>query len=135
MKNHANSLSCKHMPDSDVSPADVVLALPADLIFGARIRASAESVGADVVIAKNPDDLLAKVMAQPPRMVILDLDRRGMNVGQMVAAIKAATSAPILAYVSHVREDAIREAKSAGADRVIARGAFANQLPQLLKLG
>lgn len=122
------------MADSDVSPPDIVFALPADLLFGARIRASAESVGANVVLAKNPDDLITKIKAQTPRLIILDLDRRGMNVSETVTAIKAASTAPVLAYVSHVREDAIREAKSAGADRVIARGAFANQLPQLLKL-
>jgi CheY-like chemotaxis protein len=122
------------MPDSDVNRTGSVLALPADLIFGARIRATAESVGEPVIIAKNVEDLLSKLRESEVRLVILDLDRRGMNVSETVASIKAATSAPLLAYVSHVREDAIREARGAGADKVIARGAFANQLAELLKL-
>jgi CheY-like chemotaxis protein len=122
------------MPDSLESRSGIVIALPADLIFGARIRAAAESVGANIVLAKNPDDVVSKATEQGTRLIILDLDRRGLNIADVITKLKATSSAPILAYVSHVREDAIREAKQAGADRVIARGAFANQLPDLLKI-
>jgi CheY-like chemotaxis protein len=122
------------MPDLDVKKDGTVVALPADLIFGARIRATAESVGAHVIIAKNPDDVLARAADEGTRLIILDLDRRALNITDVITRLKAASSAPILAYVSHVREDAIREAKAAGADRVIARGAFANQLADLLTL-
>lgn len=122
------------MPDSNVSRFGVIVALPADLIFGARIRATAESVGTDVLIAKNPQDLLTRVAENETRLVILDLDRRGMNITETIQSLRTASSAPILAYVSHVQEDAIREAKAAGADKVIARGAFAKQLADLLRI-
>lgn len=126
-------LSLKQMTESNTTSPAPILALPADLIFGARIRATAESTGANVLIAKNPADLIEKAAAQP-RLIILDLDRRGLEIAATIAALKAATSATILAYVSHVQTDAIQEAKKAGADKVIARGAFANQLAELLKL-
>ena len=122
------------MPDSNVSRSGTVVALPADLIFGARIRAAAESVGTDILLARNPQDLLLKVREREPRLIILDLDRRGLPITDIIKQIKAASAAPILAYVSHVQEDAIREARSAGADKVIARGAFAKQLAEFLKL-
>ena len=121
------------MTDTNSNPAAPVLALPADLIFGARIRATAESSGVTVYIAKNPEDLLAKA-AEQPRLIILDLDRRGLRITDVITQLKAVTTAPILAYVSHVQTDAIQEAKQAGATKVIARGAFANQLGELLKL-
>jgi DNA-binding response OmpR family regulator len=121
------------MPDSLVSRNGVVIALPADLIFGARIRATAEAVGASVIIARSPEDLLAKLRDTETRMVILDLDRRGLGISDTVKQIKAASTAPLLAYVSHTNEAAIRDARAAGADKVIARGAFAQQLPDLLK--
>lgn len=121
------------MPDSLVSRNAVVIALPADLIFGARIRATAEALGASVIIARSPEDLLAKLRGMETRLVILDLDRRGLDITDAVKQIKAASSAPLLAYVSHTNEAAIREARAAGADKVIARGAFAQQLPELLK--
>jgi hypothetical protein len=39
----------------------------------------------------------------------------------------------LIAYVSHVREDLIAAARAAGADRVLARGAFSKLLPDLLR--
>ena len=122
------------MADSPVSAGATVLALPADLLFGARIRATAESIGVPVIIAKKVDDLLAHLRQIEARMVILDLDHRSLDITDAITRIKATTPAPLLSYVSHVREDAIREAKQAGATRVIARGAFAHQLADLLKL-
>ncbi len=122
------------MPDSNVSHDRIVIALPADLIFGARIRATAEAVGAPVILAKDAADLVAKAGGEEVRLVILDLDRRGLDITNVVQQLKATSSAPILAYVSHVQEDAIREAKAAGADKVIARGSFAKQLPELLRI-
>jgi DNA-binding response OmpR family regulator len=122
------------MPDSIVSRPGVVVALPADLIFGARIRSAAESVGTAVIIARSPEDLLLKLREQPVRLVILDLDRRGLAITEAIQQIKATSAVPLLAYVSHTQEDAIREAREAGADKVIARGAFAKQLPELLTL-
>ncbi len=122
------------MPDSIVSRNGIIIALPADLIFGARIRAAAEAVGASVLIAKNPQDLLARLRETDVRMVILDLDRRGLAITDTIRQIKATSSAPLLAYVSHTQEAAIREADAAGADKVMARGAFARQLAEILKV-
>ncbi len=119
------------MPDTNRS-GGAVLALPADLIFGARIRAAAEQAGVAVTIAKNPDDLLARIAEEQPRLIILDLDRRGLAIADVVARIRAQSAAKILAYVSHVREDAIQEARAAGVDRVMARGAFAKQVAEIL---
>ena len=122
------------MPDSIVSRSGIIIALPADLIFGARIRAAAEAVGASVLIAKNPQDLLARLRETDARMVILDLGRRGLAITDTIRQIKATSSAPLLAYVSHTQEAAIREADAAGADKVMARGAFARQLAEILKV-
>ena len=120
------------MPDTNRSNGGAVLALPADLIFGARIRAAAEQAGIAVTIAKSPDDLLAKLDDEQVCLIILDLDRRALAIGDVVARIRAKSNAQILAYVSHVREDAIAAARAAGVDRVMARGAFAKQVVEIL---
>ncbi|MGQ0562318.1 MAG: hypothetical protein ACT443_10630 [Gemmatimonadota bacterium] len=105
-----------------------VVALAADLIFASRIRAAA----AHVVLAQDVTDLLAKVGELKPRLVVLDLDRRGLAVHDVVKQLKAA-GVEVLCYVSHVREDLIGEARAAGADRVLARGSFAKQIGELLR--
>jgi CheY-like chemotaxis protein len=110
----------------------VIIALSADLIFGARIRNAAESAGVRVILAKNVEDFLTQVHSAQPRLAILDMDRRGLDVSDVVGKVKA-EGVELLAYVSHVREDLIDAARAAGADRVMARGAFAKQLPELLR--
>ena len=107
--------------------AKSVVALTADMIFAARIRGAAPHV----ILARDPKDLLARVADTKPDLVVLDMDRRGLNVGDVVKQLKAA-GVEVLCYVSHVREDLISEAREAGADKVMARGAFANQIAQLL---
>lgn len=128
--------SCGDAAAGDSTAASIV-ALPADLIFGARIRSAGESAGVVVATARNPDDLVEKVNRLRPRLVVVDLDLRGDAVGA-IAALKgdpATAAIPVLAYVSHVRQDAIVAARAAGADRVLARSAFARDLPSLLRGG
>ena len=108
-----------------------IVALSADLIFGARIRAASEAVGVSVILSRNVEDFLTTVRERQPRLAILDMDRRGLDVPTVIRAVKDA-QVPILAYVSHVREDLIGDARAAGADRVMARGAFAKQLTEIL---
>jgi DNA-binding response OmpR family regulator len=115
-----------------MSEGKTIVALAADLIFSARIRATAQAQNVSVTLARDVADFLTKVRNEQPRLAILDLDRRGLDITQTVAALKA-LNVPLLAYVSHTEEAAIAEARAAGADQVLARGAFANQLAELLK--
>lgn len=109
-----------------------ILALSADLIFAARIRSAAEAAGVNVILAKNVEEFLTHVRESKLQLAMLDLDRRGLDVRSTVAAARSANVA-LLCYVSHVREDLIAVAKDAGADRVLARGAFAKNLPRILE--
>jgi CheY-like chemotaxis protein len=109
----------------------VVVALAADLIFAARIRSAAGAV--KVILARDVEDFLTKVRELQPPLAVLDLDRRGLDVGHVVRQVKATGGVELLAYVSHVREDLIATARSAGADRVMPRGAFAKQLSEILR--
>jgi len=104
-----------------------VVALAADMIFASRIRGAA----GHVVLAKDPADLLAKVAELKPDLVVIDMDRRGLAVSDVVSELKQ-SGVEVLCYVSHVREDLIAEARAAGADRVMARGAFAQRIRELL---
>lgn len=112
--------------------ADVVAAV-ADLIFGARIRSAAQDAGVEVKFARSLAEVRAH--AEAARLVVLDLDARWLDAP---AAIRGLRETPetagvrIVAFVSHVRADAIEAARAAGADRVLARSAFVRELPALL---
>ena len=115
-----------------MSDNNTIVALAADLIFGARIRAAAEASHVSISLAKDVADFLTRVRAEKPRLAILDLDRRSIDIADTVRAVKQ-ENVELLCYASHVREDAIAEARNAGADRVMARGAFAKQLTEILR--
>lgn len=113
----------------------MILALTADLMFAARIRGTAEQAGAEVVLARKADELVQKAGELKPSRIFLDLDGRAYDPIEVVRSLKSDETLkdiPVLGYVSHVNEQRIHEAKAAGIDQVIARGAFVKNLPALL---
>jgi DNA-binding NarL/FixJ family response regulator len=113
-----------------MTQANTVVALPADLIFAARMRGTVPDV--NVILASTVEDFLTKIAQHAPRIAVLDLDRRGLDVEHVVRSVKALDT-HLIAYGSHVREDLISAARAAGADRVMARGAFVKQMTDLLR--
>jgi CheY-like chemotaxis protein len=111
---------------------NTVAAAVADLIFGARIRAAAEQAGVEVRFGRSMAGLLEA--AAGARTVLLDLDARWLDAPAAIAVLRSMGGPPrIIAFVSHVRADAIAAAREAGADVVLARSAFVRELPALLR--
>lgn len=120
---------------SDAAPLVVALT---DLLFGARIRAAAQANGVEVVVHRTPAELIGAAVERAPRRVLIDLDARAYDSVDVIRSLKGdarTRGIDVVAFVSHVREDAIRAARDAGADRVLARSAFVRQLPELVKVG
>jgi CheY-like chemotaxis protein len=112
-----------------------ILALAADLLFASRIRAVGAASGARIILARSADDLVRLARESPPDLVLFDFETRGADPGAVVAALKAdqATAAvPVVAFGRHDNLAAIEAARSAGADRVMARSSFVRILPDLL---
>jgi len=112
----------------------VIIAVPADLMFAARIRAAAERTRTDVFIARNAKIALDRIGESVPALLIVDLDARGWDPIALIREVKGREGlgdVQVLSYVSHVREDLITAAREAGS-KVVARGAFARDLDHLL---
>ena len=113
----------------------MILAVLDDLMFMSKIRSAAGAIGLDVRFAKSSAHALADVRAQQPALVIVDLDNPRTDPIATIAAIKqdaAVAGVPTLGFVSHVHADLVEAARRAGADQVLARSAFAAQLPEIL---
>ena len=119
---------------NDQAGRSAVVALCADLISTARIRGAGAATGVEVRIARNAEDAVQRAGESDVKLVVIDLDTRGDPVGTVsrLKADPATATVPILCFVSHVREDLIKAAREAGADLVMARGAFVRDLAQLL---
>lgn len=101
-----------------------------DLLFQSRISAAAEALGLDTRIADTPSSVDATIAAAPA-LVVVDVDATGIDAASVIRAAKAA-GAKVLAFGRHTQPGALRSARDAGADTVVARSQFAEELPELL---
>jgi CheY-like chemotaxis protein len=115
--------------------ASTIVTLVDDLFFLAKIRETARALGITVVTGDSRRGPVAIVEAQP-QAIIIDLNSRGLPAVDWIRALKADPSTraiPIVGFASHVQEELISAARAAGCDSVMARSAFTQQLPNLLR--
>jgi CheY-like chemotaxis protein len=113
----------------------MVLAVVEDLLFSSKIRAVAKQVGADVVFARNPAEIVQRARDERPTLIIFDLNGRGTDAIGTLQQLKTdsdTASIRAIGFVSHVQSELIAAARQAGADEVMARSAFVTQLAEIL---
>lgn len=106
-----------------------------DLMFSSRISTAARATGASIRFARSFDAVLAAARETLPSLVIFDLNSQRLQPLDIVGAMKgdpALAGVPTLGFVSHVDTATIEAARAAGVDRILARSAFVQQLPELL---
>ncbi|TVQ61875.1 MAG: hypothetical protein EA379_05950 [Phycisphaerales bacterium] len=137
----------------------MILYSAADLIWATRIKATADALGVPCRPARTIDMLEARLADSDVRALIVDLDapETAIELTARVARENAQRAhnhdpsgnhppqkdAPaqrppirVLAFGPHVHTDRLQAARDAGAHDVLTRGAFANNLEDiLLKLG
>jgi CheY-like chemotaxis protein len=110
-----------------------VIALVDDLMALSRIREAARAAGAEVRAARRAEEAAALVR-EGARLVLVDAEASRLPWPEAVAAVRRDGPAdlPIVAFFSHVHAERAAAARAAGCTRVIARSAFALELPTLV---
>ena len=111
-----------------------ILALVDDLLFLSRIREAARGTGAEVRPVRGPADLVATAR-DGGRLVLVDADSSRLPWADAVGALRSEPSLaalPVVAFLSHVHAERADAARAAGCSRVLARGAFVQELPRLI---
>jgi len=112
-----------------------ILAVLDDVFFTVKINESAKRAGMPITFVKSEQDALDQA-AQKPALIIIDLNCGAIDSLQLIAKLKAnGETRPIslIGYVSHVQAELKQKAQEAGCDMVLARSAFSQNLPQILK--
>lgn len=115
--------------------SEPILAVVEDLIFLAKIRQTAHQVGVEIE-SVDISKLAHRLRESLPAAVILDLNHRSGRALDAARAVKAdvkTSKIQVVGFLSHVQANLAREARQAGLDQVIARSAFTDQLPELLR--
>ena len=112
-----------------------VVAAVDDLFFAAKIRATAEQLGVSVEFQRDLDALCASAQAEPPALVIVDLQAQRLDPFALATRLKADDTLrgiPIVGFFAHVQAELQQRAVQAGFDRVLTRSTFTRELPTLL---
>jgi DNA-binding NarL/FixJ family response regulator len=127
---HCIGLGLRDMNASAEAP---ILIIVDDLLFASKISETASRLRV-AVEAASMDRLRSRLGEIRPNAVIIDLNHRSGRAVEAVRALKAdrAWSGTVCGFVSHVQSNLIEAAREAGCDLVLARSAFAQDLPQLL---
>ncbi len=134
----------------------LIVAFVADLLFAARIERTAQALGyrvrwierADYFAGEEVSDdpgeallgraggLTRLVAEEQPALLIFDLNNDAIPWAHWIARLKSSPATrrfPILCYGAHVEGERLQTARRAGADAVVARGRFAEALPELIQ--
>jgi CheY-like chemotaxis protein len=106
-----------------------------DLFFTVKILDAAKRAGLAIEFVKSEIDAIDKARSAPAVM-ILDLNCAAIDPVRLITALKAdpdTKAVNLIGYISHVQGEQKLAAQQAGCDMVLARSAFSQNLPQLLK--
>jgi PleD family two-component response regulator len=113
-----------------------ILAVVEDLLFTVKISDAAKRAGLDVEFVKSEQDVIEKATNEKPLLIILDLNFSAVQPLQLISKLKNdgdIKQISVIGYLSHVQGELKQQAQEAGANIVMARSAFSQNLPQILK--
>lgn len=112
-----------------------ILAVMSDLFFSVKISDAAKRAGMVVEFVKEEKELLTKAKSKPT-LIIFDLNFESIEPLKLIAKIKNSAelkNISIIGFLSHVQGELKQKAHETGCDMVLARSAFSQNLPQILK--
>lgn len=119
----------------------MLLYLAADLIWATKIKATAESLSLPCRPVRSLEMLESRLSDQtdtdPVTALLLDLEKPDEALA-MIARLRGPSATDqdrrirLLAFGPHVLKDLFQQARQAGADEVLPRGALDHSLPGIL---
>ena len=112
-----------------------VLAVLEDLFFTVKINEAAKHAGLPVTFVKSEKDAIDQA-AGLPAVIVLDLNCTCVDPLRLIRNLKSdpdLNRISLIGYVSHVQGELKQQAQEAGANIVMARSAFSQNLKQILK--
>lgn len=116
-------------------PPKRIVAAVDDLFFTVKITDAAKRAGLAVDFVKTEKELLEQA-ASKPALIILDLNFSAVQPLKSVGKLKGSAESKqvsVIGYLSQAQGELKQKAHEAGCDMVLARSAFSQNLPQILK--
>jgi CheY-like chemotaxis protein len=114
---------------------NTVVAVLSDLMFRVKIEEAAKRAGLQTAFVQSQRDALARAR-EGAAVIILDLNCADTEPLDTIRKLKASDETKgidLVGYVSHVQADLKQAAQQEGCDVVVARSAFSQNLPTILR--
>lgn len=117
-------------------PSNMLLYAAADLIWATKIKGVADALSLPARPARNVEMLDARLADSDVSALLVDLDK-GDEALELIRRAKAwsgtnGRTLRVMAWGPHVAKDLFQQARDAGADEVMTRGAFDHHLQDVL---
>ena len=109
-----------------------VLALVDDLFFQSKLVETAKHIGVELRTCATPDALMAELVKEKPKLIVVDLNARQNPIGAIERLQESAEVIPTLGFLSHVQVDLAAKARQAGCHDVMPRSKFTQNLATIL---
>ena len=113
-----------------------ILVVVDDLLFTVKISDAAKRAGLEAEFVRSEKDVIDKATNEKPLLIILDLNNNSVQPLELISKLKNdgdLRRISLIGYLSHVQGELKQKAQEAGANIVMARSAFSQNLPQILK--
>lgn len=112
-----------------------VLSVVDEIFFASKIRAAAESAGAEFESARAIESAVEKALANRPGVVLADLHSERCDALALAARFKAEpelAGVRLVGFYSHAQTELRDRAQASGFDLVIPRSVFSARLPEII---
>ncbi|HJZ90813.1 MAG TPA: hypothetical protein VKE40_08050 [Gemmataceae bacterium] len=99
------------------------LVLSDDLLDASRIAGHGRAADFDVIQCRDSTALVA-ALNKGPVLTLLDLHNVGLDIAEVVAALRAGGVKKVIGFGSHVDAARLKAARAAGCDEALPRSAF-----------
>jgi CheY-like chemotaxis protein len=111
--------------------AQVLAAIP-DLFFRSKVLEAAKALSVEVDVARDADEVLQKVRAEKPRLILMDLMAAAV---QPLETLRTLQGIPVVGFLAHEQVELREKALAAGCSEVLTKGQFSASLPSILQRG
>lgn len=113
----------------------MILAVTNEVVFAEMIEKAAGEKQAHGLALADEDAFWAALQEETPAVIFVDVGVMTLDAPALIEKLKqnpSTRSIPIVAFGNSLRADLLQDAKEMGADLILPKSAFQQQLPEMI---
>lgn len=114
----------------------MILAIVEDAFFQKTIEESARQEGERCLVVNEEALFDQALLAEKPKVVLMDVGVSGVDIPSLIEKLKlnqTTRNISLVVFGSSIRADLMQDARELGADQVLHKASFKQQLPEIIR--